>query len=80
MATDTRLKVQIKSKLETLILIGGFIHDATVFEQEHPGGALLIKNSRGRDMTSAFFGGVYNHSNAAHNVSYLHLVPLLRLT
>jgi stearoyl-CoA desaturase (delta-9 desaturase) len=23
----------------------------------------------GKDVTTAFFGGVYDHSNAAHNVS-----------
>lgn len=24
----------------------------------------------GKDATTAFFGGVYDHSNAAHNVSF----------
>jgi cytochrome b involved in lipid metabolism len=30
---------------------------------------LLTKNV-GRDATTAFFGGVYDHSNAAHNVRH----------
>jgi stearoyl-CoA desaturase (delta-9 desaturase) len=52
-----------------LILVSGFIHDVTSFTEQHPGGsALLIKNT-GKDMTASFFGGVYSHSNAAHNVS-----------
>ncbi|KAI6099495.1 hypothetical protein EDD16DRAFT_1658265 [Pisolithus croceorrhizus] len=34
----------------------------------HPGGRHLAKNVE-RDAATAFFGGVYDHSNAAHNVS-----------
>jgi stearoyl-CoA desaturase (delta-9 desaturase) len=29
----------------------------------------LIIKMIGKDATTAFFGGVYDHSNAAHNVS-----------
>ena len=36
---------------------------------EHPGGKHLLQQNIGKDATAAFFGGVYNHSNAAHNVS-----------
>lgn len=35
---------------------------------EHPGGRHLINKNIGKDATTAFFGGVYDHSNAAHNV------------
>ena len=35
----------------------------------HPGGRELIERAIGTDATTAFFGGVYMHSNAAHNVS-----------
>lgn len=40
---------------------------------EHPGGRHLLKKNIGKDATTAFFGGVYDHSNAAHNVSSCHL-------
>lgn len=30
----------------------------------------MIVKMIGKDATTAFFGGVYDHSNAAHNVSY----------
>ncbi|POW16916.1 hypothetical protein PSHT_06564 [Puccinia striiformis] len=51
-----------------LIVVGGFIHDVTEFIDEHPGGRALIKTRLGRDATTAFHGGVYDHSNAAHNL------------
>lgn len=35
---------------------------------DHPGGRRLVVKYIGRDATTAFFGGVYDHSNAAHNV------------
>jgi stearoyl-CoA desaturase (delta-9 desaturase) len=40
---------------------------------EHPGGRHLLKKNIGKDATTAFFGGVYDHSNAAHNVRSCHL-------
>jgi len=52
-----------------LIVIAGFIHDVSGFIDEHPGGSHLIIKMIGKDATTAFFGGVYDHSNAAHNVS-----------
>ena len=51
-----------------LIVIAGFIHDVSDFLEEHPGGRHLLVKYIGRDATTAFFGGVYDHSNAAHNV------------
>ena len=36
---------------------------------------MLIKNI-GKDASTAFFGGVYDHSNAAHNVSLT--IPKMR--
>lgn len=52
-----------------MIVIAGFIHDVSDFIEEHPGGPHLIIKMIGKDATTAFFGGVYDHSNAAHNVS-----------
>ncbi len=63
--------VQEESKTCILIVIAGFLHDVSSFLKEHPGGSALLRGNSGKDMTTAFFGGVYNHSNAAHNVSQI---------
>lgn len=60
--------VQDQAETRPLVLISGFIHDIGSFIDEHPGGAHLLKKYVGKDATTAFFGGVYDHSNAAHNV------------
>ena len=66
-----------------LVIVAGFIHDVASFMDEHPGGRHLIAKMIGKDATTAFFGGVYDHSNAAHNVrpiiyvSSWHLVSLV---
>lgn len=57
-----------QSKLQSLTLVSGFIHDVTDFLDDHPGGRSILKPMIGKDATSAFFGGVYEHSNAAHNL------------
>jgi cytochrome b involved in lipid metabolism len=62
------LAVQEQSGNRPLILVSGFIHDVSTFLDEHPGGRHLLVKSIGKDATTAFFGGVYDHSNAAHNV------------
>jgi stearoyl-CoA desaturase (delta-9 desaturase) len=59
-----------------LVVISGFIHDVASFIEEHPGGAHWIVKYIGKDATTAFFGGVYDHSNAAHNVSCSSLYSL----
>ncbi|KAG5350974.1 hypothetical protein C0989_008414 [Termitomyces sp. Mn162] len=61
---------QEQSSKRPLILISGFIHDVSNFIEEHPGGAHLLIKMIGKDATTAFFGGVYDHSNAAHNASF----------
>lgn len=55
--------------MRPLICIAGFIHDVSNFLDEHPGGRHLLTKQIGRDATTAFFGGVYDHGNAAHNAS-----------
>ena len=67
--TFTLSLVQEQSQKRHLVLISGFIHDVGSFIDEHPGGPHLLIKMIGRDATTAFFGGVYDHSNAAHNVS-----------
>ncbi|AWU76203.1 hypothetical protein CAS74_000153 [Pichia kudriavzevii] len=50
------------------IIISGIVHDCSSFITEHPGGQALVRTSYGKDATVAFNGGVYAHSNAAHNL------------
>ncbi len=61
---------QEQSKERSLVLVSGFIHDVNDFVDQHPGGQGILQAYIGRDATPAFFGGVYDHSNAAHNVSH----------
>ncbi|KAI0089479.1 delta 9-fatty acid desaturase [Irpex rosettiformis] len=60
-----------------LIVIAGFIHDVSDFIDEHPGGRHLLVKFIGKDATTAFFGGVYDHSNAAHNLLSMKRVGVL---
>lgn len=53
---------------KALVAIAGVVHDVTTFIQEHPGGKALISSAIGKDATAIFNGGVYMHSNAAHNL------------
>jgi stearoyl-CoA desaturase (delta-9 desaturase) len=68
--------VQSLAKERNLVLISGFIHDISSFMDEHPGGKHLLSKNIGKDATTAFFGGVYDHSNAAHNVSLLGIMRM----
>ncbi|KAI0786460.1 delta 9-fatty acid desaturase protein [Abortiporus biennis] len=51
-----------------LILITGFIHDVGKFLDYHPGGRRVLEGYLGKDATTTFFGGIYDHSNAAQNL------------
>jgi len=66
--------VQEESQSRTLLLISGFIHDASFFLDNHPGGPVLLTRNSGKDTTASFFGGVYAHSHAAHNVRTMETV------
>jgi len=68
---------QEQSAKRPLVLISGFIHDVSAFIDEHPGGRHLIVKMIGKDATTAFFGGVYDHSNAAHNLLSMMRVGIL---
>jgi stearoyl-CoA desaturase (delta-9 desaturase) len=61
-----------------LIAIAGIVHDVTDFINDHPGGKAMIKSGLGRDATAIFNGGVYNHSNAAHNLLSTMRVGVIR--
>jgi len=67
-----------ESEKRPLIAVAGFIHDVASFMDEHPGGRHLLAKNIGRDATTAFFGGVYDHSNAAHNLLAMKRVAALR--
>ncbi|KAF7972781.1 hypothetical protein HWV62_42279 [Athelia sp. TMB] len=66
-----------QAKSRPLIVVAGFIHDVSDFLDEHPGGRHLLTKSIGKDATTAFFGGVYDHSNAAHNLLAMKRVGVL---
>jgi hypothetical protein len=67
-STNSCLPVQEQSQKRPLVLVAGYIHDVSAFIEEHPGGRHLLVKNIGKDASTAFFGGVYDHSNAAHNV------------
>lgn len=67
------ISVQNEALSRPLVLISGFIHDISDFMDQHPGGRDILQRTVGTDATAAFFGGIYDHSHAAHNVS-LHFV------
>jgi stearoyl-CoA desaturase (delta-9 desaturase) len=53
---------------KALVAIAGVVHDVSDFIMDHPGGKTLISSAIGKDATAMFNGGVYTHSNAAHNL------------
>lgn len=50
------------------VLIEGVLYDVEEFIDKHPGGKKYLSAAIGRDMTAAFNGGVYDHSNGARNL------------
>ncbi|KAF9538409.1 hypothetical protein EC957_006784 [Mortierella hygrophila] len=59
------------------ILLEGVVYDVAEFMNEHPGGEKYIKMGVGKDMTAAFNGGMYDHSNAARNLLSLMRVAIV---
>lgn len=68
---------QEESKSRPLILLSGFIHDVSSYIDQHPGGRHYLTANSGKDVTTLFFGGVYTHSNAAHNILSMMRVGIL---
>ncbi|PBK70956.1 delta 9-fatty acid desaturase [Armillaria solidipes] len=68
---------QKQSTKRPLVLVSGFIHDLSGFLEHHPGGKPLLARYIGKDATTAFFGGVYDHSHAAHNLLSMKRVGIL---
>lgn len=61
-----------------LVVIAGIVHDVSGFSKEHPGGRTMIKSAFGKDATGIFNGGIYMHSNAAHNLLSTMRVGVIR--
>lgn len=61
-----------------LIAVAGVVHDVTDFINDHPGGKAMIRSGLGKDATAMFNGGVYMHSNAAHNLLSTMRVGVIR--
>jgi len=66
----TRAKVEqmAKENGDHIVIIDNTVYDLSSFEERHPGGTKILASYWGKDSTSAFNGGVYNHSFAARNV------------
>jgi stearoyl-CoA desaturase (delta-9 desaturase) len=58
----------VKNHGEKWILIEGIVYDVKDFIKVHPGGEKYLNNGMGKDMTTAFNGGMYDHSNGARNL------------
>jgi len=61
-----------------LVAVAGVVHDVTDFIKDHPGGKAMISSGIGKDATAMFNGGVYMHSNAAHNLLSTMRVGVIR--
>lgn len=61
-----------------LISVAGVVHDVSGFVEDHPGGRAMINAGIGKDATAMFNGGVYLHSNAAHNLLSTMRVGVIR--
>ncbi|PWY83388.1 hypothetical protein BO70DRAFT_24451 [Aspergillus heteromorphus CBS 117.55] len=57
-----------QARTRALVVVAGVVHDVSDFIQDHPGGRRMIQAGVGKDATAMFNGGVYYHSNAAHNL------------
>jgi len=78
--TQEEFETQIKKSNRKWIVINNIIHDVADFIEDHPGGKALIKSGLGKNMTDAFTGGVYDHSNAARNLLSTMRVGVLQQT
>jgi stearoyl-CoA desaturase (delta-9 desaturase) len=54
---------------EKLVILDGFILNVASFAKTHPGGDKIINLELGKDISEAFKGTVYKHSNAGRNLS-----------
>ncbi|KAI9248978.1 stearoyl-CoA desaturase [Helicostylum pulchrum] len=64
--TMEEFKSLVSAKNKKWILLDGIMYDVENFD--HPGGFKYLSIGIGKDMTKAFNGGIYNHSNGARNL------------
>ncbi|KAI8335517.1 stearoyl-CoA desaturase [Chlamydoabsidia padenii] len=57
---------QVQAHGKQWILIEGILYDVENFD--HPGGVKYLSSGIGKDMTTAFNGAIYNHSNGARHL------------
>ncbi|GKZ32220.1 stearoyl-CoA 9-desaturase [Aspergillus brasiliensis] len=67
-----------RARERALVVVAGVVHDVEDFVKEHPGGRAMIRAGVGKDATAMFNGGVYYHSNAAHNLLSMMRVAVIR--
>ncbi|TPR06433.1 putative integral membrane protein [Aspergillus niger] len=67
-----------RARSRALVVVAGVVHDVEDFVKEHPGGRAMIQAGVGKDATAMFNGGVYYHSNAAHNLLSMMRVAVIR--
>ncbi|KAJ1983110.1 stearoyl-CoA 9-desaturase [Dimargaris verticillata] len=72
--TAKELEQQVHDHGKQWVVYQGLVHDVSEFVDQHPGGAALLKAYIGKDVTKAFGGAVYSHSNAAR-----HLLSMMRV-
>lgn len=60
---------EVTQRGRPLLATSGVIYDVAGFADKHPGGQALIRSWVGKDATAAFHGGIYEHSNAARNLT-----------
>lgn len=56
------------SQSDCWLIISNKVYDVTPFISQHPGGRSQITSRCGTDVTTAFNGGVYNHSSYARSL------------
>lgn len=57
-----------KNKVNKWIVIDKIVYDVQGFTAQHPGGPGFLHSAIGSEVTAAFNGGIYYHSNAARNL------------
>jgi cytochrome b involved in lipid metabolism len=65
----TRSEFAREGRAKKWVLCDGYVFDVKDFQRSHPGGEAILEPFFGNDITRAFNGSVYNHSNGARNLS-----------
>lgn len=61
------------------VIYNGFVYNITEFLEKHPGGAELILDKGGKDITELFEDeNFHKHSSAAHNLLREYKIGILR--